>query len=126
VISLSISQYCKIHHTTTSNSATGPSNADSNPGVTSTTATNSVTSNSASSPLASSQSGTSGAPTAASTAQASTTSSSLNPVSSTTSEGLVSRQVISPPQKRFVHPGEKIPRLTKNPTRAQVMNTIHT
>ena len=112
---------------TTSNSATRPSNAASNAGVTSSiTPTASATSNSASSSPASSQSGTSGAPPAASTAQAPTTSSSLNPVSSTNSEGQVSRQVISPPQKRFVHPGEKIPRLTKNPTRAQVMNITNT
>ena len=61
------------------------------------------------------------APTAAPSAQALPTISSPSVVL-TSSDDSLSQPVISTLQKRFVHPGEKIPRLTKNPTRAQVMN----
>jgi hypothetical protein len=47
-------------------------------------------------------------------------------VSSTISDDLVSRSGTSTLQKRFALPGEKIPRLTKNPTRAQVMSITNT
>jgi hypothetical protein len=47
-------------------------------------------------------------------------------VSSTISHDLVSRSGTSTLQKRFALPGEKIPRLTKNPTRAQVMSITNT
>ena len=78
-------------------------------------------------PSQSSPSRISNAPTVAFTAQASDTSlSSLPVVSSTNSDDLVTRLGLSTLQKRFAHPGEKIPRLTKNPTRAQVMSITTT
>jgi hypothetical protein len=75
-------------------------------------------------PSQSSPSRISNAPTVAFTAQASDTS--LPVVSSTNSDDLVTRLGLSTLQKRFAHPGEKIPRLTKNPTRAQVMSITTT
>jgi hypothetical protein len=51
----------------------------------------------------------------------------LAPVSSTTnSDDLASQPVSSALQKRYALPGEKIPRLTKAPTRAQVINISNT
>jgi hypothetical protein len=47
-------------------------------------------------------------------------------VSSTNSDDLSTRPGHSSLQKRFALPGEKIPSLTKNPTRAQVMNITTT
>jgi hypothetical protein len=48
--------------------------------------------------------------------------SSIPVVSTTNSEDLVSQPVSSALQKRYTLPGEKIPQLTKAPTRAQVVN----
>jgi hypothetical protein len=50
------------------------------------------------------------------------TSSSLPVVSTTNSEDLVSQPVPSALQKRYALSGEKIPQLTKAPSRAQVVN----
>jgi hypothetical protein len=113
---------------TTSNPASGPSNVDSTAGEASATRpTMSATAILATSSVASSPSGTLNAPTVASTAQASsTTSLPLPMVSLTISDDLESRAGTSTLKKRFALPGEKIPKLTKNPTRAQVMSITNT
>ena len=54
------------------------------------------------------------------------TNSSIPMVLPTNSDDLVSRPVPSALQKRYALPGEKIPRLTKNPTRAQVVSITNT
>jgi hypothetical protein len=47
-------------------------------------------------------------------------------VMTTNSDDLVSQPVSSALQKRYALPKEKIPRLTKAPTRAQVVNITNT
>jgi hypothetical protein len=52
--------------------------------------------------------------------------SSIPMVLTTNSDDLVSQPVSPALQKRYALPGEKIPRLTKAPTRAQVINITNT
>jgi hypothetical protein len=52
--------------------------------------------------------------------------SSIPVVLTTNSEDLVSQPVSCALQKRYALPGEKIPQLTKAPTRAQVINITNT